>query len=176
MTPTHTHTQGVGEEQITGLKSLSRTLDARLGRAPLAQAPYVGDAAFAHKGGLHVAAMERSPLSYQHIDPAQVGNEKRILISELSGRQNIMGKIKEVGVDIDGDDVSTRATAILNRVKQLESFGYTFEGAEASVDLMILHGNENYCPPFKVLDYSAMGEYTSIACIFWYQQHFCTSS
>mmetsp|Transcript_7382 Transcript_7382/g.17569 ORF Transcript_7382/g.17569 Transcript_7382/m.17569 type:complete len:667 (-) Transcript_7382:36-2036(-) len=143
-------------DNLPNMTSVSRFVDETLNRPPVSSAPFVGASAFAHKGGLHVAAMERSPLSYQHIDPAQVGNEKRILISELSGRQNIMGKIKEVGVDIDGDDVSTRATAILNRVKQLESFGYTFEGAEASVDLMILHGNENYCPPFKVLDYSAM--------------------
>ena len=162
-------------DNLPNMTSVSRFVDETLNRQPVSSAPFVGASAFAHKGGLHVAAMERSPLSYQHIDPAQVGNEKRILISELSGRQNIMGKIKEVGDDVDGDDVSTRATAILNRVKQLESFGYTFEGAEASVDLMILHGNENYCPPFQVLDYSAMGEYISIACIFWYQQHTCIS-
>ena len=145
-------------DNLPNMTSVSRFVDETLNRQPVSSAPFVGASAFAHKGGLHVAAMERSPLSYQHIDPAQVGNEKRILISELSGRQNIMGKIKEVGVDVDADDVSARATAILNRVKQLESFGYTFEGAEASVDLMILHGNENYCPPFKVLDYSAMGK------------------
>lgn len=143
-------------DNLPNMTTVSRFVDETLNRQPVSSAPFVGASAFAHKGGLHVAAMERSPLSYQHIDPALVGNEKRILISELSGRQNIMGKIKEVGVDVDADDVSARATAILNRVKQLESFGYTFEGAEASVDLMILHGNENYCPPFKVLDYSAM--------------------
>eukprot|EP00562_Extubocellulus_spinifer_P006221 CAMPEP_0178513740 /NCGR_PEP_ID=MMETSP0696-20121128/23641_1 /TAXON_ID=265572 /ORGANISM="Extubocellulus spinifer, Strain CCMP396" /LENGTH=676 /DNA_ID=CAMNT_0020143769 /DNA_START=122 /DNA_END=2152 /DNA_ORIENTATION=- len=144
------------KDNLPNITSVSRFVDETLNRQPVSSAPFVGASAFAHKGGLHVAAMERSPLSYQHIDPAKVGNEKRILISELSGRQNIMGKIREVGVDVDADDVSARATAILNRVKELESFGYTFEGAEASVDLMILHGNENYCPPFKVLDYSAM--------------------
>ena len=81
-------------------------------------------------------------MSYQHIDPGLVGNEKRILISELSGRQNIMGKIKELGgYDslMTDEVVSERAVAILNRVKHLESIGYTFEGAEASVDVMILH-------------------------------------
>jgi 2-isopropylmalate synthase len=100
--------------------------------------------------------MERSPLSYQHIDPSLVGNEKRILISELSGRQNIIGKIKELGtIDISDDVASEKAVAILNRVKHLESIGYTFEGAEASVDIMILHSTKGYCPPFTVLDYSA---------------------
>jgi 2-isopropylmalate synthase len=99
--------------------------------------------------------MERSPLSYQHVDPLHVGNEKRILISELSGRQNIMDKIREVGVSMGEGIASERATAILNRVKKLESVGYTFEGAEASVHLMILHATRGYCPPFRILDYSA---------------------
>lgn len=129
-------------------------VDEVLNRTPSHSAPFVGASAFAHKGGLHVAAMERSPQSYQHIDPAAVGNEKRVLISELSGRQNIMGKLKEAGVDSD-DTASERALAILNRIKQLEKIGYSFEGAEASVSLMILHTSNHYCAPFRVLDYSA---------------------
>ena len=139
--------------QLTDLTSLSRYVDEVLNRAPHAAAPFVGSSAFAHKGGLHVAAMERDPKSYQHIEPTLVGNEKRVLISELSGRQNIMGKMKDAGVDID--NASDRALAILNRIKRLESRGYTFEGAEASVHLMILHATKGYCPPFQVLDYSA---------------------
>ena len=137
------------------LTKLSRFVDETLNRTPFSAAPFVGSSAFAHKGGLHVAAMERSPLSYQHIEPELVGNEKRVLISELSGRQNIMGKIKEAGVEMDEKQVSDRATAILNHVKELEARGYTFEGAEASVHLMILHATTGYCPPFQVLDYSA---------------------
>ena len=132
--------------------SVSRFVDEILNRTPDTSAPFVGASAFAHKGGLHVAAMERSPLSYQHIDPSLVGNEKRVLISELSGRQNIMGKIQQVNGMVD--DASERAVAILNRVKRLENRGYTFEGAEASVHLMILHATKGYCPPFRVLDYS----------------------
>lgn len=143
------------KDKISSLTNLSRFVDETMNRNPNAAAPYVGASAFAHKGGLHVAAMERSPLSYQHIDPALVGNEKRILISELSGRQNIIGKIKDLGtMDISDDVASERAIAILNRVKHLESIGYTFEGAEASVDIMILHATKGYCPPFTVLDYS----------------------
>ncbi len=130
------------------------TVDEVLNRTPSHSAPFVGASAFAHKGGLHVAAMERSPQSYQHIDPAAVGNEKRVLISELSGRQNIMGKLKEAGVGIE-NGASERALAILNRIKQLERVGYSFEGAEASVSLMILHTSNHYCAPFRVLDYSA---------------------
>jgi len=145
----------VCNNNIPELTSLSRFVDETLNRKPNSASPYVGASAFAHKGGLHVAAMERSPLSYQHIDPSLVGNEKRILISELSGRQNIMGKMKDIGMDVSDEVLSQTATAILNRVKDLESIGYTFEGAEASVDLMILHSTAGYCPPFKLLDYSA---------------------
>eukprot|EP00978_Attheya_sp_CCMP212_P029481 scaffold104854_cov51-Attheya_sp.AAC.3 len=142
-------------DNLKEITSLSRFVDETLNRAPNGAAPFVGKSAFAHKGGLHVAAMERSPLSYQHVDPLDVGNEKRILISELSGRQNIMDKIREVGVSMGEGIASERATAILNRVKKLESVGYTFEGAEASVHLMILHATRGYCPPFRILDYSA---------------------
>ena len=99
--------------------------------------------------------MERNPLSYQHIEPELVGNEMRVLISELSGRQNIMGKMSEYFGEMEEDQKSERAIAILNRVKSLENQGYTFEGAEASVHLMILHATKDYCQPFKVLDYSA---------------------
>lgn len=149
----HVETKVACRSNLSGISSLSRFVDEILNRTPNPAAPFVGTSAFAHKGGLHVAAMERSPLSYQHIDPTEVGNEKRVLISELSGRQNIMGKFKEAG--FDGQQANERATAILNRVKQLEAKGYTFEGAEASVHLMILHATTGYCPPFKVLDYSA---------------------
>ena len=151
----HVESQMTCKEQLKGLTSLSRFVDEILNRTPQHAAPYVGTSAFAHKGGLHVAAMERSPLSYQHVEPELVGNEKRILISELAGRQNIMGKIEEAGVYLGEKAVSERATAILNRVKSLEAKGYTFEGAEASVHLMILHATGGYCPPFRVLDYSA---------------------
>ncbi|KAL9181716.1 hypothetical protein ACHAXT_012059 [Thalassiosira profunda] len=146
------------KDNLAGITSLSRFLDETLNRTPDKGAPYVGDSAFAHKGGLHVAALERSPDSYQHVDPGKVGNELRVLISELSGRQNIMGKMKKLDLDVGerGDDfVAERALVILDRVKRLESMGYTFEGADASVELMILHSTQGYCPPFRVLDYTA---------------------
>mmetsp|Transcript_17189 Transcript_17189/g.32605 ORF Transcript_17189/g.32605 Transcript_17189/m.32605 type:complete len:638 (-) Transcript_17189:2-1915(-) len=141
------------KSNLRQLTSMSRYVDEILNRTPNHAAPYVGSAAFAHKGGLHVAAMQRSSASYQHTEPTDVGNESRVLISELSGRQNIMGKIQAIGVD--PQVASDRALAILNRVKELEAKGYTFEGADASVHLMILHASKGYCPPFKVLDYAA---------------------
>lgn len=100
-------------------------------------------------------------MSYQHIDPSLVGNEKRVLVSELSGRQNILGRINSL-VDLDDEVASERAVTILNRVKYLESIGYSFEGADASVDLMILHATKGYCPPFIVLDYSTQVFHTSM--------------
>jgi 2-isopropylmalate synthase len=142
-------------DNLNEITSLSRYLDETLNRTPDRAAPYVGASAFAHKGGLHVAALERSPDSYQHVDPAKVGNKLRVLISELSGRQNILGKIKKLDIDIDESVVADRALVILERVKQLESLGYTFEGADASVELMILHSTQKYCIPFRVLDYTA---------------------
>jgi len=146
------------KDNLEGISSLSRFLDETLNRNPDRAAPYVGASAFAHKGGLHVAALERSTDSYQHVDPGKVGNQLRVLISELSGRQNIVGKINKLDLDMSGRDdgyVAERALVILNRVKKLESMGYTFEGADASVELMILHSTQGYCPPFQVLDYTA---------------------
>ncbi len=151
----HVNSKMLCVDNLKNITNLSRFVDETMNRQPNSAAPFVGTSAFAHKGGLHVAAMERSPMSYQHIDPSKVGNEKRILISELSGRQNIMGKIKNLGMFDSDAAVSERAIAILNRVKKLENIGYTFEGAEASVDIMILHATKGYCPPFTVLDYSA---------------------
>lgn len=150
----HMNTTLQNPHGLVDITTLSRFVDETMNRMNNPSAPFVGLSAFAHKGGLHVAALERSPDSYQHIDPAKVGNEQRILVSELSGRQNIIGKIKEAGVEL-GTQINERATAILERVKTLENIGYTFEGAEASVHLMILHASGSYCPPFRVLDYSA---------------------
>lgn len=151
----HVESQMTCKDKLSELTKLSRYVDEILNRSPASSAPFVGTSAFAHKGGLHVAAMERNPLSYQHIEPELVGNKMRVLISELSGRQNILGKMKEVFGDMEDHQTSDRALAILNRVKELENQGYTFEGAEASVHLMILHASKGYCPPFQVLDYSA---------------------
>lgn len=151
----HVQSSMACKENLPELTKLSRYVDEVLNRSPNIAAPFVGRSAFAHKGGLHVSAMERSPLSYQHVEPESVGNEMRVLISELSGRQNIMGKMHDMfGNDIDASQKSTRSLAVLNRVKELENMGYQFEGADASVHLLILYSTQGYCPPFQVLDYS----------------------
>ena len=152
----HVKSEMACKDNLKDITTLSRFVDEILNRSPDNAAPFVGKSAFAHKGGLHVAAMERSPLSYQHIDPDLVGNQMRVLISELSGRQNIIGKMQAMfGTDMDGGQKSSRSLAVLNRVKELENMGYQFEGADASVHLLILYSTKGYCPPFQVLDYSA---------------------
>lgn len=97
--------------------------------------PYVGAAAFAHKGGIHVSAVKRNPATYEHIEPEKVGNIRRILISDQSGRSNVLHKAKKFGIDLDSSD--PRVTSILEQLKDLEKQGYQFEGAEASFELLM---------------------------------------
>jgi 2-isopropylmalate synthase len=114
--------------------------------------PYVGRSAFAHKGGIHVAAMRRNGRSYQHIDPVLVGNVSRTVVSELSGRGNLLSKAEEYGVKIE-DPESVRS--VLEQVKELEAGGFSFEAAEASVALLLRRGQPGYQPPFELVHYAA---------------------
>jgi len=109
--------------------------------------PYVGTSAFAHKGGIHVAAMRRTAASYQHVDPDLVGNQMRVVVSELSGRGNLLSKAEEYGVA--GGDMA----AILEEIKALEARGFSFEAAEASVALMMRRQEKGYRPPFELVDF-----------------------
>jgi 2-isopropylmalate synthase len=103
---------------------------------PFARQPYVGRSAFAHKGGLHVSGIQRNTATYEHLDPALVGNDRRVLLSELSGRANIVYKAKEFGLDLDtGND---KIPMLLDELKRLEGAGYTFDGADASFELLML--------------------------------------
>ncbi len=113
---------------------------------------YVGRSAFAHKGGVHVAAMRRHVDAYQHVDPSLVGNEMRVVVSELSGRANVLSKAEEMGVDVaEGADVAT-----LSAIKEAEARGVSFEGAEASVSLLLTRRQPTYRAPFSVVDYQVM--------------------
>jgi len=111
--------------------------------------PFVGASAFAHKGGMHVHAVTRNPLSYEHIDPAAVGNERRILLSELSGKSTILAKINPNGPAQDRE----LTEKILNRVQDLENEGYEFEAAEASFDLLVRKTAGQYQPKFERLSF-----------------------
>jgi 2-isopropylmalate synthase len=120
--------------------------------APDAHAPYVGRSAFAHKGGVHVAAIRRSPRSYEHIDPTLVGNRTRVVVSELSGRGNVLSKAEEFDVELTAGAQS----AVLRGLKEREAQGYTYEAAEASVALMMRREAPGYAAPFRLVDYKVM--------------------
>ncbi|CAM9351380.1 unnamed protein product [Discosporangium mesarthrocarpum] len=148
---------GVGEN-LRNLTIVSRYTDEQLNRVPSSAAPFTGMSAFAHKGGIHVSAVNKIPDSYQHIDPALVGNMRRVLVSELSGRSNILSKIEEFGIgnieEIKSSKVwKDRMGKVLEKVKILEKRGFTFEGADASVNLMVRRTMEGYSYPFRLLDY-----------------------
>jgi 2-isopropylmalate synthase len=120
---------------------------------PDTHAPYVGRSAFAHKGGIHVAAVAEVPESYQHIDPALVGNEMRVVVSELAGRRNVRLRAAALGVPA-GD----REAEVLQRIKQLEHAGYQFEAAEGSFEMLLRRASPEYRPPFEMIDFTVMVE------------------
>ena len=117
---------------------------------------YVGRSAFAHKGGIHVAAIRRNVNSYQHIDPELVGNQLRVVVSELSGRGNLLSKAEEFGLEVgSGDEVR----GVLQEIKELEARGFSFEAAEASVAMMLKRQSPDYRPPFELVDYTVYVEH-----------------
>ena len=125
----------IENEQLSQLAETSRFVSEVVNLAPDEHAPFVGRSAFAHKGGIHVSAVERNPLTYEHIQPEQVGNSRRIVISEQAGISNVLAKARTFGIELDKQNPATRQ--ILERLKVLESEGYQFEGAEASFDLLM---------------------------------------
>ena len=111
--------------------------------------PFVGKSAFAHKGGVHVAAMRRSAQSYQHVEPEAVGNKMRVVVSDLSGRGNLLSKAEEHFLELDAEEV----VPVLNDIKELEARGFAFEAAEASVAMMLKRQEMYYKPPFELVDF-----------------------
>ncbi len=122
-------------EKLDQLTELSRLLDEILNRVPNRTAPYVGSSAFAHKGGLHVSAVNKDPKTYEHIDPQLVGNRRQIIISEQSGKSNIVSRLKSAGIIVDEDDKTIQK--ILDRVKEREFNGYSYDGADASFEILV---------------------------------------
>lgn len=139
---------------LSHLMKLSRTVAEIANLAPDEHLAYVGKSAFAHKGGIHVAAIRRNVDSYQHIDPALVGNKMRILVSDLSGRGNLLSKAEEYGMDVS----SREATQVLNEIKELENQGYVFEGAEASIAIRLKRAHPDYEPLFTLIDFTVLVE------------------
>jgi len=142
----------VPPESLAQITELSRFVAEVANLALDDHEPYVGPSAFAHKGGIHVAAMRKNEASYQHIDPALVGNRQRTVISELSGRGNVLVKAAEYGVDTS----SGQAREVLQQIKDLEAQGFSFESAEASMSLMLYRLQPEYEPPFELLDFTVL--------------------
>jgi 2-isopropylmalate synthase len=140
---------------LGSLSELSRYVAGVANITPDAHQPYVGASAFAHKGGVHGAATAKVRHAYQHIDPARVGNETRLVVSELGGRVNTQWRAEQLGHELEGV-VDPRELSLM--IKQLESEGASFEGAEASFELLIRRHQPDYRAPFKLLDFTVFVE------------------
>ena len=119
---------------IKNLTQCSRLLDEILNRKPNKHLPYVGAAAFSHKGGLHVSAVQKNPKTYEHIDPEEVGNSRNIVMSDQAGKSNIISRLKTIGIDVKNDDPKIKK--LLDEVKDREFIGYSYDGADASFELL----------------------------------------
>jgi 2-isopropylmalate synthase len=125
---------GVTADKLKTLTNASRILDELLNRAPNRHAPYVGEAAFAHKGGIHVSAVQKDPRTYEHVPPESVGNRRKLLVSDQAGRSNILAELDRIGIAVPKDD--PRVGRLLDAVKEREAKGYAYEAAEASFELL----------------------------------------
>ena len=124
----------IKDKNIKHITQCSRLLDEILNRKPNKHLPYVGAAAFSHKGGLHVSAVQKDPKTYEHINPESVGNHRNIVVSDQSGKSNIMSRLKTIGMDIKEDDPKIKK--LLEEVKDREFIGYSYDGADASFELL----------------------------------------
>ncbi len=136
-------------EKIKTLTEVSRFVFEVANMTPVMNMPYVGESAFAHKAGLHVDALRKNKTTYEHVDPKLIGNERRFLISELSGKSNVLAELEKAKIAED----KQLAAKILNRVQQLESEGYQFEAANASFDLLVRKIMGTYQPAFELIKY-----------------------
>lgn len=141
----------VEDEQAARLTEVANYVSELANMVPNPQAPYVGSSAFAHKAGYHVAGILKDEAAYQHIDPATVGNKSRVLVSELAGQRNLRMKLDELRIDYPFTDDEIRQ--LLTAVKQKESMGYQYEGAEASFELLVRRTLPNYRVPFELDDF-----------------------
>ena len=146
----------VAPQKLAELTDLSHYVAELANIRPEPRAPFVGVNAFTHKAGLHADAMGKVEESYQHIPPESVGNRKRILVSELAGRSNVVQKAEELGLKLAAGD--PRVRQIVNKVKEMEQLGYQFEGAEASFEMLVRRMDEGYAAPFDLVDFMVVVE------------------
>ncbi len=146
----------VSDDQLRRLTETSHFVADVVNAAIWAHAPYVGRSAFAHKGGLHVAAVEKAPETFEHVDPGSVGNEQRVVISELSGKGAVIRRAHELGLQIEGDDA--RVAMVLKRLKAREHEGYHYEAADASFDLLLREELAPHDPLFRLESFRVIVE------------------
>lgn len=146
----------LSDQQLAKLTEVSHYVSEIANLSPDTYLPYVGASAFAHKAGLHVSGIMKQEKSYQHIDPETVGNRRRVLVSELSGKSNIIYLAKERGLDLTPDGEQTRQ--VLEHIKSMESRGFQYDGAEASFELLLRRAQAKYQPPFELVDFLVIVE------------------
>ncbi len=160
---------GVSDDQLAELTAVSREFDELLNRQPFRQAPYVGDTAFATKAGIHASAIVKDPATYEHVDPARVGNHRRLHVSDQGGQSNVLAELDRIGLKFEKNDPKT--LKLLEEVKEREAVGYAYEAAEASFELLarrLLNQVPNYfeIDSFRVLverRHNAIGELVTVS-------------
>ncbi len=136
----------IPQDQVRHLTELSRFVSELANVPPINQRPFVGKSAFAHKGGVHVSAVIKNPAAYEHMDPTLVGNRRRVLVSDLSGKSNIEYKSREMGIRLGGNGVDSQK--IVDEIKALEDQGYQYDAAEGSLELLIKKTIGQFQDPF----------------------------
>lgn len=140
--------QCLDPDKIKMLTGISRYVSEVANIPPMNQRPFVGKSAFAHKGGIHVNAITKTPVAYEHIDPATVGNRRRVLVSDLSGKSNISYKAQELGISLGGNGYDSKR--IVSEVKRMEDQGYQFDAAEGSLELLMKKVTGQFQDPFTL--------------------------
>ncbi len=146
----------VTDEQLAKVTDISHAVSEIANKVPDPFAPYVGASAFSHKAGYHMDGMTKWPEAYQHIDPSKVGNKQRTVVSDQSGKRNIITKAKELGIDLSKDAKETKD--LLAHIKLLESRGFQYDNAEASFELLLHRAVTDYVPPFELVDFMVVVE------------------
>ncbi|MFQ5991042.1 MAG: citramalate synthase [Nitrospiraceae bacterium] len=143
-------------QRLTRLREVSNFVSEIANLVPSKHQPYVGDAAFAHKGGVHIDAVQKNPATYEHIMPEQVGNRQRVLVSDHAGRSGLMGKVETYGIRLSRDN--PKLHELLHTLKELENKGYQFEGAEGSLELLTRKAVGKHQPSFQLLGFRVIVE------------------
>jgi len=143
----------LGLDHLSQLRATAHCVSETANMALDSRAAFVGESAFAHKGGVHVSAVARNPKTYEHIEPEQVGNHRRVLVSDLAGRANLLAKARELKLELDDEQ------SVLDELKRLEHDGYEFEAAEASLELLIHKLRGAHQPYFELLGFRVIDEH-----------------